>query len=150
MARRARTSKDKASAASPPPPPPPGLAGVERVRGARLRPRGDASIAGEMDRGLREMARLRREVGACAAAWAGVIPASLAARTRLVGLSRGVLTVAVSDAAARYALDRVLRSGAERAVAMACAAPVRKVRLVLAEGDTGEGARRRGTEGLEE
>lgn len=139
MARRTRARPPESDPPAAPAPTPPALLGVDAVRRNRLRGRGDPSMKGEMDRGLRELAKLRREVGQCADAWAASVPPSLLGRTRLVGLSRGVLTVAVTDAAARYALDRALRSGAERAFLTACAAAVRKVKLVMAEPSRGAG-----------
>lgn len=79
----------------------------------------------------RDAARDHRRLGNAGDAWAATCPEQLLGRTRIVGLSRGSLTVAVPDAATRFELDRALRSGAERALIGMCSAPVRKVRVVV-------------------
>lgn len=117
----------------------PGLSGVARVRTARVRQPWDSSLAMEMDRALRDLNTQRRAVGGAAAAWGEVIPGGLAERTALAGISRGVLTVRVADAATKYELDRVLRSGAERRLIVACQTPVRSVRVVIGGGASGAG-----------
>ncbi len=45
-------------------------------------------------------------------------------------VARGLVTIGVEDASTRFELDRLLRAGAERAFIRACAASVRKIRLV--------------------
>lgn len=80
----------------------------------------------------RNAARDERRLGNAGDAWAAVCPGELLERTRIMGLSRGALTVATPDAATRFELDRALRSGAERALIRLCSAPVRKVRVVVA------------------
>ncbi|MCC6320671.1 MAG: DUF721 domain-containing protein [Phycisphaerales bacterium] len=78
-----------------------------------------------------ELRRLRRQLAGIAASWAETIPPEIAARTRLEGISRGVLRVGVPDSAAAYELDRVLRSGAEAVVLRGGGAGVRSVRVVV-------------------
>ena len=107
------------------------LAGVQRLREARVRPARDLSLARDMDRALREAAALRQSVGGCAAAWASVVPPDLLAHTALEGVSRGVLSVRVPNASTRFALDRFLRSGGERAVIAASRSAISRIRLVV-------------------
>lgn len=78
-----------------------------------------------------EMRRMKKQLGILAEAWARYIPADLAARTRLEGVARGVLRVGVTDAATAYELDRVLRSGAERAMLAGTPVSLRSVRVVV-------------------
>lgn len=111
-----------------------GLAGVARLREARVRARGDQTLAADMDRALREAGRQRRASGGCADAWAKIIPPDLIERTALEGVSRGVLTVRVPDGATRFQLDRFLRSGGQRAFVAACSASLRQVRIVVGSG----------------
>lgn len=87
-----------------------------------------------MDQQLREIRKLQRGVGACAAAWGQVVPPELAARTQLISLNRGVLLVGVPDASTRFQLDRLLRAGGDRAFRESCKADVRSIRVVLASG----------------
>jgi hypothetical protein len=47
----------------------------------------------------------------CSQLWLALVPKPLAANTRLVGFSRGTLTVAVDNAIARAELDGTLRRG---------------------------------------
>ena len=107
------------------------LAGIQRVREARVRPMRDQSLAREMDRALREAALLRRAVGGCADAWSRVVPPPLLDRTSLVGVSKGVLTVRVPDAATRFELDRFLRSGGQKSLVASCRTTLNRVRLVV-------------------
>ena len=101
------------------------------MREARVRPARDLSLAREMDRALREAAALRRSVGGCAAAWASVVPPELLARTALEGVTRGVLAVRVPNAAARFELDRFLRSGGQRRLVAACSTTLHQVRIMV-------------------
>lgn len=48
--------------------------------------------------------------------WQELLPANLVEHTRLESLSRGVLRVRVDSSARLYEMDRVLRSGLERAL----------------------------------
>ena len=107
------------------------LAGVQRLREARVRPARDQSLAQDMDRALHQAAALRQSVGGCAAAWASVVPPELLSRTALEGVSRAVLTVRVPDASTRFELDRFLRAGGERAVVTASRSTVGRIRLVV-------------------
>ena len=104
---------------------------LERLRRFKAPPRPDPSLKDMMAAQLRELKKLRRGVGVIAGAWEATISPELAERTELVSLARGSLTVRASDAAAKYQLERLLRSGAEAALVRASPVALRKVRIVL-------------------
>jgi hypothetical protein len=108
------------------------LAGLQRLRDARVRPPRNLSLAPDMDRAIREAASQRRSTGGCADAWSRIIPPALLAKTSLEGVSKGVLTVRVPDASTRFELDRFLRSGGQKQLVSACRANLSRVRLVVA------------------
>ncbi len=88
-----------------------------------------------------ELGRAQRRMAGVADAWASVVPEPLASRTALQGLARGVLTVIAADSAARFEIDRLLRSGAEAEIIRRSKAPVRKVKISLAGADRDDPAR---------
>lgn len=83
---------------------------LERLRGYRVWER-DTALAGELIKQTKALSKLHRSLGGIGEQWGSLLPRDLAARTQLRGLARGVLTVAVPDAATDYELDRWLRSG---------------------------------------
>lgn len=111
------------------------LAGVERVRAARVRAARDLTMGREMDWALRDLAKQRRSVTGCGAAWNAVVPEEVGRKASLEGLVRGVLTVRVPDAATNFALQRFLRGGGERALIGAAKAAISKVRVVVGDGE---------------
>lgn len=94
---------------------------------------------GERDLGLgsllaEEAARARRLVrasDASGAAWEAAAPEWLRSASKVVGLRGGVLTVRVTNAAARFRADRWLRGGGEALVVRASAKPMHRVKVVL-------------------
>jgi hypothetical protein len=72
--------------------------------------------------------RLHKTFGSVAQAW-NVVPEPLAAGAVFKSLSRGVLTVSVSDASLRFELDRWLRTGGKDELARA-GMKVRTVKIV--------------------
>lgn len=104
---------------------------LDRLRSFRNpRPR-DLTIGGLVDAERQRAAKQARAVGGIAAAWHDVIPPALAEKTQILRLSRGVLTVRVRDAAAKYTLDRFLRSGGEASLIRRASTGVNRVKLVL-------------------
>lgn len=75
--------------------------------------------------------RDRRRAGGVSDAWDACCPPALLARTRIVSLRRGTLTIGAPDAATKFELDRALRGGAEAALIRASSAPVRAVKIVF-------------------
>ena len=89
------------------------------------------SIGTAMSGMERQLKRDAKRLGGAGEAWAGVCPASLIARTAIIGLNRGELRIAVADSAAMYELDRHLRAGGEAELSRASSAPIHRVRLTL-------------------
>src|SRR4051812_29541263 len=106
-------------------------AALERLRANRNWPERDLSVSGVVASQKKALAKQHRELAGLWAAWAAGVPARLVERTTVVGVSRGVLTVRVADAAARFELDRFLRSGGEIELVRRAPIGVRKIKLVL-------------------
>lgn len=77
---------------------------------------------------FKTVVKQRRNLGKAGEAWAGVVPERLRAAATLGALRRGTLNVHVPDAAARFELDRWLRSGGEAALKKA-APMLKRLRL---------------------
>jgi hypothetical protein len=94
----------------------------------------DPTLQTFMSLELRGMKRSQRAGGVVARAWPTVIrrPDLISATTPV--LSRGVLTVYVPSAAVRFALDRVLRAGAETELLRALPVGVVVRRVVIKVG----------------
>lgn len=105
---------------------------LEALRKGRVWPERDGSIGAMFRERGAELERLEKRLGGVSRAWQSVCPPDLLARTSVRSLLRGVLTIGVEDAATRFELDRLLRSGAERVFVRACPTTVRKVKLVSA------------------
>lgn len=102
---------------------------LERLREARQRRGRDDALAPAFQRAARDLQRLQKGLAGVAEAWESVCPAELLERTAIRGIRRGVLTIGVADAPARYELERMLKGGAERELIRRCPMTVRKVRL---------------------
>jgi hypothetical protein len=103
---------------------------LQRLRGWRNFRERDLSIGGALADLTKDLRRQHRAVGGIGEAWAALVPPEVRRGAELVKLSRGVLTVKVTDAAARFALDRWLRGGGEAALARAPGVVVKRVKLV--------------------
>lgn len=77
------------------------------------------------------LAKLERSLGDVGAAWAKTCPEELHAKSSILSLKRGVLTIGAEDSPTRFELDRHLRSGGERALIRASSASVRRIKVVL-------------------
>jgi len=84
------------------------------MRRLRVRPERDVSMRFFADQFKREIARPFKQLGDLIELWNELLPADVAAGTRLEALSRGVLSVAVDSSARLYEVDRRLREGLER------------------------------------
>lgn len=78
----------------------------------------------------KELERRETTIGPAQAAWESVIPPEIVALSTVVSLSRGTLTVRISDSSARYATDRLLRSGLEITLLKRLPTGLRRVRLI--------------------
>lgn len=83
-------------------------------RQQRVRPPGDASMGFVADYFKREVARPFKQLGDLIELWNQLLPSELTSASRLEGLSRGVLSVAVDSSARLYEIDRRLREGLEQ------------------------------------
>lgn len=91
----------------------------------------DLSIIAAVGDARAAVERTSRSTSALDRAWGAVAPPELSGRAWPLSCARGVLTIRVSDAAARWEVDRWLRSGAERELARTARMGIRKIRLVL-------------------
>ena len=103
------------------------LARLRHLRAPRER---ESSVQGMFLAEGSRIARLARKMGGVAEAWEAVCPAEHAPRTRVIGVNRGILTIGVADASTRWALERLLKGGADRDVIAGCPMTVRRIRLV--------------------
>jgi len=87
---------------------------VDKIRSLRVRPPRDFSLSFMADQFKRDVAKPFKQLGSLVELWNELLPADVAAGTRLEALQRGVLTVAVDSSARLYDLDRRLRGGLEQ------------------------------------
>ena len=107
---------------------------LERLRGWRNRKERDLSLGFLRDQFKRQVARPHKQLEKLVELWAELVPAELAAHTRLAGLSRGVLHVEVDSPAHLYELDRLLRCGLQGQIITRHSGPaMRKIQLRVAE-----------------
>jgi len=104
---------------------------LDILRASRVKtlPRDD--LAEEFDDAARRLAKLERQLGSVSSVWCSVCPTELLEKSRIVQLSRGVLTIGASDSATRFEIDRFLRSGGTQQVLQSTAASIRKIKVVL-------------------
>ena len=111
---------------------------VESLRANRTRKDRDVSLEGELGRLARQYEKSASGLGDVAEAWEALAEEGLRDLCRLKGLSRGVLTIAVEDASARYRVDRALRGGLRRELIRASRVTLRDVKVrVESGGDRG-------------
>ena len=84
---------------------------IELLRRSRMLRPVAPSIQHEVLTQAGDLKKLEKRTASIAEAWGAVVPEALAAKTTIERLARGVLTVRVEDAPARYELDRFMRSG---------------------------------------
>ena len=108
---------------------------LERLRGFRIPPERDQSLAfiqGQFDR---EVKRPHAQVKQAVELWAQLVPAELAAHTRLESLTRGTLKVVADSSTHLYELDRLLRGGVEQALIRGLrTSGLRRVKVVVGGG----------------
>lgn len=90
----------------------------------------DISIAAAVGELAASTLRQARQVDGAGDAWTVIIPPELAAKASMVRLARGTLQVRVSDSAVRFALDRFLRSGGERALVETSKGKIKRIKLL--------------------
>lgn len=105
-------------------------AALDKLREHRTRTPATTNVADAVAIFQRDLARRFKSLGGIASAWNQTIPTKLADRAELISLTRGVLTVRVQDAPARFELDRFLRAGGERELQKRSPVTLKKVKLV--------------------
>lgn len=108
---------------------------LERLRKSRSLPSPDLSLGFLAEQFKREVAKPYKQLGDLSELWVQLLPAALAERSRLVGLSRGVLQVEVDSAAVNFEIDRLLRGGLQKRLIQMHKGPAfRKVSIKVAGG----------------
>lgn len=112
---------------------------LDRLRKDRSLPRRDLSLGFLADQFKRDVAKPYKQLGGLSVLWAELVPAHLIERSRLVGLSRGVLHVEVDNPAAHFEIDRLLRGGLQKRLIEGHKGPAfRKVQVkVVGRSDAG-------------
>ena len=77
-----------------------------------------------------DLKKLEKRSASIGEAWGLVVPEVLAGKTTIDRLSRGVLTVRVADAPARYELDRFLRGGGLEELRRTARVSITRVKIV--------------------
>jgi hypothetical protein len=104
-------------------------ADLSKLRAWRVRREYDTSIGASVRDAAARVEQQRRAGRGAGESWEQLVPARVRERCHVVLVQRGVLTVKVSDAAARFEVDRWLRAGGE--LELVKRAGIRKVRVVL-------------------
>lgn len=108
---------------------------LARARAARCRAARDTSITPEIAAQATLIRTIQRGITSTSVAWDRLLQQSgvgehLMAAARVRSFRRGVLTIQVRDASARYELGRLLRAGGEQRLSRLSPAPVHRVKLV--------------------
>lgn len=103
---------------------------IERLRRFRVAKPFDLSMGRDLAAEEKRLKRHVRVVGGLGDKWEAVLPPELALSSTPERLSGGVLTIRTADSAAKFALDRWLRSGGETLVKQATATTIVRIRLV--------------------
>lgn len=99
-----------------------------RVQEWRRQPERAVGLDAVLGQEFAGIKRQHKTFGSVAAAW-NIVPAPIAAGSTFTSLSRGTLTVRVSDASLRFELDRWLRSGGKEAL-IGAGMKVRTIKIV--------------------
>lgn len=103
---------------------------LESLRGYRTPAERGRGIGKDLDALRADIERRQKALGGIGEAWSATVPPTMAAAAELKGVTRGVLSVRVRDAAARHTLDRFLRSGGLDALIRACPVTLTSVKFV--------------------
>ncbi|HVZ93884.1 MAG TPA: DciA family protein [Phycisphaerales bacterium] len=106
-------------------------AAIERLRQSRVKTPPASEASASFSAMGRQLERSSRRLGSIAEAWLEVCPAGLVERTSVKSFVSGTLTIGVRDAATRFELDRVLRTGMERELVRRTPSTLRSVKVVI-------------------
>ncbi|MFK7788871.1 MAG: DciA family protein [Phycisphaeraceae bacterium] len=112
---------------------------LDRLRADRSLPKRDLSLGFLTKQFKKDVAKPFKQLGDLSDLWRELLPSHLVERTRLVGLSRGVLHVEVDNPAAHFEIDRLLRGGLQKQLIEGHKGPAfRKVQVkVLGRNESG-------------
>ena len=104
-------------------------AGLDRLRGYRVRRIESRGIDGLVSNIRRDASRNRTRTGAFVEAWEVEIPEPLRAGSAIRSIRGGVARVEVPDSATKYELDQALRAGLLARLRLRFGQPLRRVRI---------------------
>jgi hypothetical protein len=106
-------------------------ASIDRLRKLRCRPERNLAITAMVDQYRREASKSRRGIGNFVDAWESVVPAEIAASSRVRGVRGGIARIGVLDAATSYEIDQQLRGGMLAELRLAFGGTLRRVKLEI-------------------
>ena len=104
---------------------------IERLRGYRVYKPRVRDLSNDFALIQENLQRTKRSLGSASRAWAACCPDKLLARTGVVSMARGVLTISADDSSTRFELDRWLRSGGEHELITSATTSIRKIKIVV-------------------
>ncbi|MBC02199.1 MAG: hypothetical protein CMJ34_02695 [Phycisphaerae bacterium] len=107
-------------------------AGLDRLRGYRVRRVEPRGIDGLVSSIRRDASRHRNGTGSFVEAWEAEIPESLRVDSAIRSIRGGVARVEVPDSAVKYELEQALRAGLLARLRMRFGQPLRRVRIDVA------------------
>ena len=105
------------------------VAGLERLRGYRVRRKEPRDIDGLVSSIRRDASRNRHGTGSFVEAWESEIPEPLRAGSSIRSIRGGVARVEVPDSATKYELEQSLRAGLLANLRLRFSQPLRRVRI---------------------
>lgn len=104
---------------------------IDDLRRLRSRERPAQTLSNTFQSIAASLKRDAKRYDGVGGAWDTICPDHLRDRTALRSLTRGVLTIAASDSATRFELDRWLRASGERTLIRAAPTTVKRIKIVL-------------------
>lgn len=102
---------------------------VERLRAWRSRPEWETAIGALVAEKAAQARRSEQRAGSLVDLWESLVPAELAAHTRVTGVRGGTAHVTVDSSSTGYELDRRLRGGLEQELRRAYRGTLVRVRI---------------------
>eukprot|EP00919_Chromeraceae_sp_WS-2016_P041310 GHVR01098492.1.p1 GENE.GHVR01098492.1~~GHVR01098492.1.p1 ORF type:complete len:161 (-),score=10.03 GHVR01098492.1:295-777(-) len=106
-------------------------ASIDRLRKLRCLPERNLTITATVDQYRREASKSRRGMGNFVDAWEAVVPAEIAATSRVRGVRGGIARIGVVDSATSYEIDQQLRGGMLAELRLAFGGTLRRVKLEI-------------------
>ena len=101
---------------------------IELLQRRRTWPERDASLSPALIEVRKHLQKQLDSIDPMQQVWNSVIPEELASRAK-IRLDKGTLRVSVQDSSVRFALDRLLRAGAQNELVRQAPVPIRTVKL---------------------